>query len=366
MEPLIDYLLRFHQRHRALTHVLFWASAYGLAFVEPTNGLSVWQHGLVIVSTALSRIPKAYLMVYWLLPRFVERGRYWLAGLLFGVVSYLMYALSVGINNLVLPAAGLQLSADNMLLAALLNGNAFWQKYLLGHLGGAAALLLIKLLLNRSEVQRRALTLEKQKAELELKLLKTQLNPHFLFNTLNNLYSLAVQQSPKTADAIARLAEMLDYMLYRCNDRMVALSGEIALIEHYIALEKLRYDDRLQVCFDHKGQANVAVAPLLLLSLVENAFKHGASEDAGSPIITIRLTVKAQVLMFRVENSVGPYIPNRPRGQLGLPNLKQQLELIYPGAHSLTISQTDNRFVVSLQIQNLLVGDIYENALSVS
>ncbi len=366
MEPLIDYLLRFHQRHRGLTHVLFWASAYGLAFVEPTNGLSVWQHGLVIVSTALSRIPKAYLVVYWLLPRFVERGRYWLAGLLFGVISYFMYALSVGVNNLVLPAAGLPLAAADTLPAALLNATTFWQQYLLGHLGAAAALLLIKLLLNRSEVQRWALTLEKQKAELELKLLKTQLNPHFLFNTLNNLYSLAVQQSPKTADAIARLAEMLDYMLYRCNDRTVSLSGEIALIEHYIALEKLRYDDRLRVCFDHKGQTNVAVAPLLLLSLVENAFKHGASEDAGSPMIDIRLVVQAKVLTFRVENSVGPLLPDRAGGQLGLPNLKQQLELVYPGHYSLEISQTDNRFVVSLQIHNLPVGAIYENALSVS
>jgi LytS/YehU family sensor histidine kinase len=114
-------------------------------------------------------------------------------------------------------------------------------------------------------------------------MLKTQLNPHFLFNTLNNIYVLSLENSEKTQKSIEKLSKILDHVLFRCNTKYVSLSSEIELLENYIELEKLRYDDRLQINFNNHIEQDVKIAPLILLSLVENAFKHGAGEDSVSP-----------------------------------------------------------------------------------
>jgi len=205
------------------------------------------------------------------------------------------------------------------------------------------------LLKDQLAVQRRALTLEKQKAEAELKLLKTQLNPHFLFNTLNNIYALALVKSPVTPGAIGRLSEILDYILYRCDALYVPLSGEIALLNNYISLEKLRYDERLKVNFNYPADPRAEIAPLILLTIVENAFKHGAGNDTGEPTVNIALSAENGRFEFIVSNSYQLKAAANTTS-IGLPNLKQQLELIYPGRHYLAISQTGNLFIVTLTI----------------
>jgi hypothetical protein len=131
----------------------------------------------------------------------------------------------------------------------------------------------IKLIKDQYAVQQRTLSLEKEKTQTELKVLKAQLNPHFLFNTLNNIYSLSLINSPVTSKSIAGLSEILDHVLYRCNNPYVPISAEIALIKNYLELEKLRYDDRLRVSFSHVTDQEATIAPLILLSLVENAFQ---------------------------------------------------------------------------------------------
>jgi LytS/YehU family sensor histidine kinase len=214
----------------------------------------------------------------------------------------------------------------------------------------AFVFMLLKLLKDQLAVQRRALFLEKQKVEAELKLLKTQLNPHFLFNTLNNIYALALMNSTVTAGAIGRLSEILDYILYRCDNMYVPLSGEIALLNNYIGLEKLRYDDRLKVNFKPHLEQDIEIAPLILLSIVENAFKHGAGNDIGEPVIDIELKTEHRCFAFTVSNSFQPKtIASSSR--IGLPNLKQQLELIYQGKHELAITQTEFLFMVKLTIE---------------
>ena len=214
----------------------------------------------------------------------------------------------------------------------------------------AFVFMFLKLLKDQLVTQKRTLLLEKEKAETELKLLKTQLNPHFLFNTLNNIYSLSIMGSAVISDAIARLSDILDYILYKCDSVYVPISGEIALLKNYIALEKLRYDERLDVKFIANQQYDTPIAPLILLSIVENAFKHGAGNDAGAPTIVIELRAEIDSFMFKVTNS---YYPNQASGQaerIGLHNLRQQLELIYPNKHNLLITQSDNFFIVELNI----------------
>jgi len=131
------------------------------------------------------------------------------------------------------------------------------------------------------DTKQKTLQIDKEKIETELNLLKAQLNPHFLFNTLNNIYVLALENSSKTAYSIEKLSEILDYILYRCTDKYSSLKAEVKMLENYIELEKLRYDDRLRVTLKKQIEKDIAIAPLILLSFVENAFKHGAGEDSG-------------------------------------------------------------------------------------
>jgi LytS/YehU family sensor histidine kinase len=203
------------------------------------------------------------------------------------------------------------------------------------------------------EIQKRALQLEKDKAETELKLLKTQLNPHFLFNTLNNIYSLSLEHSSATSPAIARLADILDYVLYRCDQTLVPLGGEIALLNNYIGLEKLRYDDRLKVDLKTNIEHDIKIAPLILLSLTENAFKHGAADDTGTPEIVLDLEVKEKQFTFMISNSVAKSkyeVNGSVTSGIGLNNLRQQLQLIYGEDFNLETTHRDNYFIVTLNI----------------
>ncbi|HEY4110270.1 sensor histidine kinase, partial [Puia sp.] len=219
----------------------------------------------------------------------------------------------------------------------------------------AFVFLIIKVVKDQLQIRQRTLLLEREKAETELKLLKAQLNPHFLFNTLNNIYSLSLTEPARTPESIARLADILDHILYRSHDNFVPLSAEVTLVKNYIQLEKLRYDHRLTVTFDCKIDRDVPIAPLLLLSLVENAFKHGASNDAGAPFIAMSLRVADQTLVFEITNSTGneipPADPARPRTEgIGLSNLQRQLDHLYGKAHQFSAYRERDRFRVRLVI----------------
>ncbi|MBO9584510.1 MAG: sensor histidine kinase [Flavobacterium sp.] len=209
----------------------------------------------------------------------------------------------------------------------------------------------IKLIKDQYVIQKKSLLLEKQKAETELKMLKSQLNPHFLFNTLNNIYSLSIINSPITSKSIAVLSEILDCVLYRCSSTYVPVLQEITLINNYISLEKLRYDDRLSVTFNHQTDQNGLIAPLILLSLVENAFKHGAGEDVGSsPIIEIDLKLLNNKFEFIIRNSINNFGPESESGKIGLNNITQQLDKIYPENYTFDVTKTNTDFTAHLKI----------------
>jgi LytS/YehU family sensor histidine kinase len=207
----------------------------------------------------------------------------------------------------------------------------------------------IKLIKAQYIAQQHQLSVEKERAETELKALKAQLNPHFLFNTLNNIYSLSLINSPITSRSIAGLSEILDHVLYRCNGMYVPLSAEINLIKNYIELEQLRYGKRLQVNFTHSVDEESMIAPLILLSLVENAFKHGAGEDVGLPVINIDMKLIAGRFRFMVSNS---FVPGNgeENGRIGINNVTKQLQLIYPDLYDFSISTHDYIFVALLHI----------------
>lgn len=193
------------------------------------------------------------------------------------------------------------------------------------------------------------LRIEKQEAELNY--LKSQTNPHFLFNTLNNIYSLARDKSDLAPESILRLSKMLRFMLYETGGAYIAIEQEIKIINDYIELEKLRYDESLQVNFNHNLEdMKQAIPPLLLIPLVENAFKHGVSETRSRPFVDIHLTVSKRQLVFVVKNSSESFSETgNVKENIGLSNLRRQLELLYK-EYDLSVQQNDSVFTAVLKI----------------
>ncbi|HEY4110865.1 sensor histidine kinase [Puia sp.] len=202
---------------------------------------------------------------------------------------------------------------------------------------------------NRLKKRAQQLLIEKQRAELNY--LKSQTNPHFLFNTLNNIYSLARDKSDQAPETILRLSKILRYMLYEAGGEYIAIEQELKIIGDYISLEKLRYDDTLRVNFNYDVEdMRQSLPPLLLMPLVENAFKHGASETRHQPFVDIHLTVVRRQLAFSVRNSTdGSNGEAKVRENIGLSNLRRQLELLYTD-YTVDVQQRGAEFHATLKI----------------
>lgn len=193
---------------------------------------------------------------------------------------------------------------------------------------------------------------EKQHIATELQLLKAQIHPHFFFNTLNSLYGLALEQSEHTPASILRLSELMNFVLYEAKAKDVPLQREMEIIEDYIALEKLRYGERVQVAINKSGSLTEWRIPgLLLLPFVENAFKHGVSPETGQAWLNLSLQAEPKQLKWVVENSIGTSTkPNQSPG-LGLENVRRRLELLYPDQHRLEILEEEDVFMVVLELK---------------
>lgn len=190
-----------------------------------------------------------------------------------------------------------------------------------------------------------------EKKEAELNYLKAQTNPHFLFNTLNNIYSLARDKNDLAPESILRLSKILRFMLYETGGDTIAIDDELKIMTDYIALEKLRYDDSLLVILDTDIEnPKQPLPPLLLIPLVENAFKHGVSETRSQPFVDINLTVRQQQLLFIVKNSIEETATvQEVKENIGLSNLRKQLALLYKD-YNLTIEQESAVFISTLKI----------------
>lgn len=204
---------------------------------------------------------------------------------------------------------------------------------------------------NYLKLRQAAQQLRIEKQEAELNYLKSQTNPHFLFNTLNNIYALARAKSDQAPEAVLRLSKILRFMLYETSGQYIAIEQELKIMDDYIALEQLRYDESLRVNFNYDVEdMKQAVPPLLLMPLVENAFKHGVSETRASPFIDIHLTIKHRRLAFIVKNSTEISSgEKRVTENIGLANLRRQLELLY-NEYSLLVQQSDTFFTATLKI----------------
>jgi len=192
--------------------------------------------------------------------------------------------------------------------------------------------------------------LQADKANAELTLLKSQINPHFFFNTLNNLYGLVVEKSDKAPEVVLMLSDMMRYTIYEGKEDLVLLKDEISYLENYIELHKIRYRKKVDIIFNQEVERSLKVAPLLFIILLENAFKHGVEKIPGEARIHMRMETHHNQLFFTIINNIEETAPNHKPG-IGLENLKKRLDHLYHNRHTLTIEKTASTYKVYLNLE---------------
>ncbi|MDB4292258.1 histidine kinase [Maribacter sp.] len=355
MNKLLTY-----SKNPILRHILFWIVVY-LYFVLSVHNVSMYasyrhlleSYGLIV----LVQIITAYTCINVLMPKFLNQRKTGLFVFWMLVLLIAAYAFYQGVKMLYFDVEyyysydeSQRYYAAESLGKRLTHFSVFLSKCIL-YLTPTALLLMARFYTN----QQKFLKLNEQKKIAELTALRNQLNPHFLFNTLNNLYALALDKSDKTPEVIERLSGILDYILYRCKENYVPVQKEIELIENYLSLEKIRYGNRVAVTFDHEVKPELKIAPLLLLTFVENAFKHGVTQELKKAEIKISLTAEDTDVLFSIYNTkpksttVEQHLENEE--PLGIKNVKLQLELLYLNSHELTISDKENSYEVVLRLK---------------
>lgn len=338
---------------RLLTHLLFWAGylfVYTGVHAEGENGL--WAYFLDELQGLPAAMLVAYVNVYFLFPRFFLSKRY---------VAYAAGAIALLFVASLLNRILIERIIEPWFFPDTTYYESIFVWYLLfkGMLWFLAPVLLFTLLIKAVghwvDQERHHQDTMREKLAAELNLLKAQVHPHFLFNTLNNLYALTLQSAPAAPQVVLKLSELMSYMLYESQSEHILLEKEIGHISNYIALEKLRYGSRLDVSLVASGETEgKMIAPLLLIPFVENAFKHGVSDETENVWVTIDIKVKDGWLSVKVENShtTGEKNGNEnAMGGIGLQNVKRRLALLYPDAHKLTLTKEANHYTVDLKIR---------------
>ncbi len=339
-------------------HSMFWIIVF-LYFVLSVNNLSMYasyrhlleSYGIIVIAQIIT----AYTCIYVLIPKFFNKKKiglfiFWVLILLLSVhaIYQAFRMLYFDVEYFYYYDETQRSYAVETYWKRLTYFSVFLSKCVL-YLTPTALLLMVRFYKN----QQKFLKLNEQKKITELTALKNQLNPHFLFNTLNNLYALTLDKSDKAPEVIERLSNILDYILYRCKENFVPIQKEIELIENYLTLEKIRYGNRVAINFDHQIENEVKIAPLLLLTFVENAFKHGVSQELEQAKIEIFLNLKNDDIIFSIFNSK-PNIPAeiQPNNEehLGLKNIRKQLDLLYLDSYDLQISEKEEIYSVVLKL----------------
>jgi LytS/YehU family sensor histidine kinase len=249
-----------------------------------------------------------------------------------------------------------QLNKTFNIVAGIRNHNFFQSATLIRLLGNpplvCGLLFSLKSLKNwyLKKIESEALTRANTHAELQL--LKSQIHPHFLFNTLNNIYSYALTNKPEAPGLVKKLKQTVHYMVAECNHAYVPLKNELNMIANYIELEKIRYGNRLSMQVELMNpEGNHLIAPLLMIPFVENSFKHGVSQMLDHPRINLKIYVDGNTLHFYLNNSKPPSVENQDmRKGIGLGNVRKRLDLLYPGKHTLLILTTEDSFTVQMDI----------------
>ena len=327
-------------RYRIWWHILFWIVWYFFYIFTYSSGFFEKTQFVYNLYLLPVRMAATYSLIYWILPKFLFAKKY-LVFFILTIIHAVLFGLAVTYT--------LGYASGNKIVDIL----PFIRPLVLNYQIPATAIA-IYMFKRWYLIQQYTLNLQNEKLESELKLLKSQIHPHFLFNTLNNLYALTLKKSDKAPDMVIQLSNLLEYSLYSGKEEEVELNEELKQLNGYIDLEKLRYGKRLNIKTDIPEQHDgLMIAPLLLLPFVENSFKHGASNDIISPFIEISANITDGRLYFKVRNSYLPVSGKQDKYKegIGLNNVKRRLELLYAGKHELIIHQQDHVFEVHLILE---------------
>jgi two-component system, LytTR family, sensor kinase len=370
------YDLVFSDRRsvRFRRHLLFWVGwcIYWLTtYLIPTQWIPAWnfhgpmpqieKYGFVIsflrilmnsILMTMIYMGLTYGIIYFFLPRYLSKNKNWMITTVFlllfisaiALINYLFFIPVFAIST----RLGYFPEMPGMEFIAPVWG----RQILFNYPSVVGFALAIKLLKNWYLKQKEAAQMAREKINAELQLLKAQVHPHFLFNTLNNIYSFIINDSPVATEAIKKLSTLLRYIIYECNQPLVKLEKELKMIKGYIDLEKIRYGENFNLSLQIQGNAvNKMICPLLLIPFLENSFKHGASQMLTHPWVNLDIVIEEQYLYFNLSNSKPTSAGEKSivKG-LGLSNVKKRLAILYPGTHSLNITDDVMSFSVSLKI----------------
>ncbi len=344
-------------QNRVVKHLLFWSAFVAVGVFSDYSKFDGYCFAEILIyhlNDAFFGAVAAYIIAYYLLKEpFLKKG-YVFFGVSFLLLMYLLSALCrLSMVHIVEPLVRKPPFTQETPLEIFTDLQMLVFKYGPNILTAAFIFFMAKFFSDYNKEREKSLLLSKEKSDAELKTLRAQLNPHFLFNTLNNIYSLSIDNSPKTSSAIGKLSDILDYVLYRCNTDFVSITTEMQLINDYIELEKLRYDERLEVHLESDILVENQVPPLVFLSLVENAFKHGAGEDSGSPKIWITVKSEPTQTEFKIVNTCADVIEDYSKESIGLANINKQLTLLYGAHYSLETKREKELFSVTLILENI-------------
>jgi len=335
----------FSPRYKVWRHIIYWTfhiTAWSAFWIIVGATYSYWRMMLHMLLWIPAFILFSYPLVYGAIPHLLLKGKilpFFLLVVAWGALGLLINLLYS--NYVFVPiqeAMGLQHVSLKGLRA---------ERYLC-MTTAAASPMAIKFFKLWMIKQRAWLQAEQEKISAELKLLKAQVHPHFLFNTLNNIYSFSLENSPKTPELILKLSSLLSYMLYECKAEEVRLEKELEIMRNYIDLEKVRYGNRIDVSWNVEGDIqDKFIAPLMLLPFLENAFKHGAAEQLEKSWLSVDIAAKDQVLKCKIVNSKNECVAVQGHG-IGIENVKKRLAFLYPGKHELRLNDEGDFFVVAL------------------
>jgi two-component system LytT family sensor kinase len=326
-------------------HVFIWVSltAFFLFIIHSNNKMTLHRILVIFVLYGFINISLFYLNYLLFIPRLLNRKRY--------AAYALVVVLAIIIYGLGKYGVALMFKAD--VLTRMKGEITTFNQYFVSTLFVSVIFLFLSVVLKfasdwflNERIQR---DLENQRLTAELAFLKSQINPHFLFNSLNSIYSLAYQRSDNTPGAILKLSEIMRYMLYECNDNKVALDKELQYLQNYIDLQKIRFGDKAYIDFKVDGEVgDQQIVPLLLIAFIENAFKHGVANDPKSPII-LYIKLDDGRLNFYIENK--KHTNNRDSaGGIGLNNVRRRLDLLYPGKYNLDIRDEIDTYTCELSL----------------
>lgn len=359
------FIFSNERKYRYMRHLVFWLfwwafQGFLYAFAQSPDAMGYFHRLPATLIDSLLYLPAhiflAYTLMYFVIPEYIIKAKYFTASawviILFIATAFLSFLIRRYLlypgrelflpEHLQLPYPDPRTSLFLSLLAGLRGGIT---------IGGMAAA--IKLMKHWYVKEQRNLQLQKENTEAQLQLLKAQVHPHFLFNTLNNIYSYTQNTSPEASRLVTGLSDLLRFILYGCNQPLIPLSLELKMLKDYINLEQIRYGNKLELHLDFPEKTDdLYIAPLLLLPFVENCFKHGTSHVLENPWINLHISLEnTQMKMKLLNGKVNK--PNHENGRqgIGIQNAEKRLKLLYPGKHDLTITNEDEIFIVNLKIE---------------